>query len=195
MDPYEIDPRGRIKHALYTGDADIVTVSHEHGDHNHTSDITGNPVIVRGNGKHVVKGIEFRGIASFHDNAGGAVRGPNTIFCCTIDGVRICHCADLGHTLDDAALKEIGPVDVLIFPTGGPPQTIDLEGAVAVWDKMKPKVVLPMHFLCDKLLFPKVSAADLIKLRPDAVMTGTSEVEFTAGKIPEGKVLILEPAL
>jgi L-ascorbate metabolism protein UlaG (beta-lactamase superfamily) len=195
MDPYEIDSRGKVKHTLYTENADIVTVSHEHGDHNHTSDIKGNPEIIRGVGKHLVKGNEFTGIGSYHDNVSGAVRGPNTIFCFTIDGVRICHCADLGHILDDHTLKAVGHVDVLIFPTGGPPQTIDLDEAIELWAKMKPGVIIPMHFRGPKLLFPKYSAEDLLKLKPQAIMTGKSEVEFIAGKIPSGQIMILEPAL
>jgi L-ascorbate metabolism protein UlaG (beta-lactamase superfamily) len=195
MDPYEKDPKGKVKHAVVTEYADIVTVSHEHGDHNHTAEVQGNPVIVRGLGRHLVKGIEIEGYASFHDKVGGAQRGPNTIFCLTVDGVRICHCADLGHIPDDETVKAIGAVDVLIFPTGGPPQTVELEEAVIIWDKIKPKVVLPMHFLSDKLLFPKYSAADLISLKPEAKMTGKSEVEFTAGKIKPRQILILEPAL
>ena len=51
MDPYEIDPRGNIKHAPINESADIVTVSHEHGDHNHTADVHGPPDIIRGVGK------------------------------------------------------------------------------------------------------------------------------------------------
>jgi len=67
--------------------------------------------------------------------------------------------------LDNNSLKAIGRVDVLIFPTGGPPQTLDLNEAVALWDNMKPGVVIPMHFLSPKLLFPKYGKEDLLQLR------------------------------
>jgi L-ascorbate metabolism protein UlaG (beta-lactamase superfamily) len=194
-DPYETDPRGNIKHAPVTEYADIITVSHEHGDHNHTADIKGNPEIVRGTGKHLVKGIEILGVGSFHDKISGAQRGPNNIICFTLDGIRVCHCGDLGHIPDENALKTIGQVDVLIFPTGGPPQTIDLNEAAALWDKMKPGVVIPMHFRNPKLLFPKYGVEDLLKLKPNAIQTGKSEVEFTAGEVPSGQIMILEPAL
>jgi hypothetical protein len=60
---------------------------------------------------------------------------------------------------------------------------------------MNPGVVIPMHFLSPKLLFPKYGTEDLLKLRPDAIITGKNEVEFTAGKIPSGQIMILEPAL
>ena len=192
-DPYLPDPN--IKHAPVTESPDIVTISHEHGDHNHTADLQGNPEIIRGVGKHTAKGIDFLGIGSYHDNVSGAQRGRNTIFCFTVDGIRICHCGDLGHLLDDKGLKAIGRVDVLLIPTGGPPPTIDLDEAMTLLDKMKPGVVIPMHFRSPKLTFPKCGVEDLLKLKPDAIQTGKGELEFTAGKIPAGQILILEPAL
>jgi L-ascorbate metabolism protein UlaG (beta-lactamase superfamily) len=194
-DPYESDPGGSIKHAPVTEYADIVTVSHEHGDHNHTRDIQGKPEIVRGTGKHLVKGIEIFGISSYHDNVSGAKRGLNTIFCFTVDGIRVCHAADLGHMLDSDTLKSIGHVDVLLFPTGGPPQTIDLDEAIVLWDKIKPGVIIPMHFRNPKLTFPRYGIEDLLKLKPHAIKTGKSEIELTAGKVPSGQIMILEPAL
>ena len=191
-DPYITDPN--IKHAPVKEYADVVTVSHEHADHNHTADLQGNPEVIRGVGKHTAKGIDFLGIGSYHDNVSGAQRGPNTIFCFSIDGIRICHCGDLGHLPDDKTLKAISRVDVLLCPTGGLP-TIDLGEAITLWDKLKPGVIIPMHFRSPKLIFPKNSVEDLLKLKPNAIQTGKSEVEFTAGKIPAGQILILEPAL
>ncbi|MFH1381966.1 MAG: hypothetical protein ABIH70_03635 [Chloroflexota bacterium] len=52
-----------------------------------------------------------------------------------------------------------------------------------------------MHFRNDKCNFPKYGIEDLLKLKPQAVRVGKSEVEFTAGKLPQGQVLILEPSL
>ena len=46
LDPYKSG--GPIKSAEYRGAADIVTVSHEHGDHNYTALIEGNPQIIKG---------------------------------------------------------------------------------------------------------------------------------------------------
>jgi len=65
MDPYEKDPKGLIKHTVVTEYADIVTVSHEHGDHSHTADLQGSPVIVRGLGKHLVKALNLRVLRHF----------------------------------------------------------------------------------------------------------------------------------
>ncbi len=69
--------------------ADIVTISHDHSDHNNISAVRGNPEVVRGTAK--AKGIEFKGIPTYHDDAGGKSRGNNTIFCFEVDGISVCH--------------------------------------------------------------------------------------------------------
>ena len=125
-DPYEVGFKGLISYGPVTESPDIVTVSHQHGDHNYTGDLQGSPEIVQGVGKHLVKGIEFVGIPSYHDNVSGQERGDNTIFCFTVDDVKICHCGDLGHPLDDSTISSLGHVNVLLVPTGGPEATFEL---------------------------------------------------------------------
>ena len=51
--------------------ADIVNVSHEHGDHNNVAAVRGNPGVVRGAGTVEVEGIKFKGIPTYHDDVGG----------------------------------------------------------------------------------------------------------------------------
>jgi L-ascorbate metabolism protein UlaG (beta-lactamase superfamily) len=160
-DPYATGGmRGLFKYEPVNEYTDIVTISHQHGDHNYTGDLLGNPVIIQGTGKHSVKGIEFNGVASYHDKSSGRERGENTIFCFTVDNIRVCHCGDLGHTLENNALNSIGRVDILIFPTGGPKATIELNEATEVWDKIKPGVIIPMHFRTEKCTFPMYGAEE-----------------------------------
>jgi hypothetical protein len=52
-----------------------------------------------------------------------------------------------------------------------------------------------MHFRNPKLTFPRYGIEDLLKLKPHAIKTGKSEIELTAGKVPSGQIMILEPAL
>jgi L-ascorbate metabolism protein UlaG (beta-lactamase superfamily) len=194
-DPYEAGLRDILKYKPVKESPDIVTISHQHGDHNYTGDLQGSPEIVQGAGKHLVKGIEFIGIPCYHDKVSGQERGENTIFCFAVDDVRICHCGDLGHPLDDKSVAYLGHVDVLLIPTGGPAATLELTEAIALWDKLQPGVIIPMHFRNQKCSFPTYGVEDLIKLKPAAVQTGKSEIEFVAGQQPVGQILILEPAL
>ena len=194
-DPYETGFRDIINYGPINESADIVTISHQHGDHNYTGDLQGSPEIVQGDGKHLVKGIEFVGIPCFHDRVSGQERGDNTIFCFTIDDIRICHCGDLGHPLDDSTVSSLGQVDVLLIPTGGSPPTLELDEAIALGEKLRPGVIIPMHFRNQKCDFPKYGIEDLMKLKPTTIQVGKSEIELSVGQYPIGQILILDPAL
>ena len=57
-------------------EADLVTVSHGHGDHNNVSAIRGNPQTTSSAGAFELKGVRIRGVSSFHDDAGGVSEDP-----------------------------------------------------------------------------------------------------------------------
>ena len=194
-DPYEEGFRGIINYGPVKESPDIVTISHQHGDHNYTGDLQGSPEVIQGAGRHKVKGIEFTGIPCYHDRVSGQQRGDNTIFYFTVDNIQVCHCGDLGHPLDDSTLQSLGNVDLLLIPTGGPEATLELDEALALWEKLRSSVIIPMHFRNQQCNFPKYGVEDLVKLRPGAVQSGKNEAEFTAGQLPTDKILILDPVL
>jgi L-ascorbate metabolism protein UlaG (beta-lactamase superfamily) len=175
--------------------ADIVTVSHDHADHNNTAAVKGKPEVVRGVGVHKVKGVEIKGISTSHDEASGSQRGPNTVFCFTLDGVRVCHLGDLGHDLAAGSLAEIGPVDVLMIPVGGN-FTIDANAASRVADRIAPKVVIPMHFQNERCPdFPVAAVDDFRKKRQRVRTLDASEVEIKKDDLPaETETVVLKPA-
>ena len=175
--------------------ADIVTVSHDHQDHNNVAAVKGSPMLVKGVGSQKAKGIEFKGVASYHDASKGSQRGPNTIFCFTVDGIRICHLGDLGHQLSEQQLADIGEVDLLLIPTGGGP-TINATGANQVCDKIKPRVVIPMHFKTSKCDFPTDRPEDFTRGRASVKKMDTSEVEFKKEQLPTAtETVVLKHAL
>ena len=127
--------------------ADIVTVSHEHRDHNNVAAVKGKPEVVKGAGEHVCKGIRFYGIEAYHDTSRGAERGEITAFLFDVDELRLCHLGDLGQVLDEAPLRNIKgkEIDVLFIPVGGV-YTIDAKGANVVLAELEPKIAIPMHY-------------------------------------------------
>lgn len=142
-------------------EANIVSTSHNHGDHNNIKAVKGEFTHINKLGDFSKDGIEIKGIETFHDKVSGAKRGKNTIYNFKIDGINVCHCGDLGHTLDSNLVKEIGNVDILIIPVGGR-ATIDANDAVIVMKQLNPKVVIPMHYRTKAFgifgfLFAKVS--------------------------------------
>jgi L-ascorbate metabolism protein UlaG (beta-lactamase superfamily) len=195
-DPYKSNERH--KHAEFSESADIVTVSHGHSDHNNITPIQGNPLVLDKAAE--VKGIKdksvkIKGIMTAHDEAGGSKRGPNIIFCMDVDGVIICHCGDLGHVLTDAQVKAIGKVDVLMVPVGGF-FTIDATGATKVCEQLKPKIILPMHYLTEKISLPIGKADDFLKGKSNITRADSSEIEIKAGKLPaKTQIIVLKYAL
>ncbi|NYT01986.1 MAG: MBL fold metallo-hydrolase [Methanosarcinales archaeon] len=132
--------------------ANVLLISHEHYDHNNARAIQGKPTVIRGPGLHRAAGLEFKGIPCHHDAQGGRLRGENTIFCFSMDGIRLCHLGDLGHILSQETVREIGPVDVLFVPVGGI-FTLDARGAHRVVDQLSPKIAIPMHYQTRSLSF------------------------------------------
>lgn len=175
--------------------ADVVTVSHDHSDHCNVAAVGGNPQVVRRAGVSNAKGIEFKGVNSYHDDEGGRMRGGNIIFCFEVDRLKVCHLGDLGHRLDDKQLKEIGKVDILIISVGGY-FTIDAKVATEVCEQLKPGVIIPMHYRTDKGLAVIAGVEEFLRGKANVKWLDTSQVEFKVGELPEaGQIIVLKPAL
>ena len=192
-DPYAVG--GGINYSPIKEAADVVVVSHDHGDHNNVSAVQGRPEVVKGSGKRTVKGVQFTGIATSHDASRGQQRGSNTVFCFTLDDIRLCHLGDLGHVLSPGQVAEIGVVDILFIPVGGF-FTIDASVARQVCDQLEPKIVIPMHFRTSKCGYPIASVEDFLKGRKNVSRAAGSEVEFEHEKLPPAReIVLLQPAL
>jgi L-ascorbate metabolism protein UlaG (beta-lactamase superfamily) len=174
--------------------ADIVTTSHDHFDHNAVSSVAGKPEVVKVIGMKSVKGIQFKGIASYHDEAGGKQRGANTIFCFSVDRIKVCHLGDLGHQLNSERIKEIGDVDLLFIPVGGY-FTIDAKVATQICNDLKPRVIVPMHYKTPKLDFPITGVDDFLAGKNNIKRLDWSEIELKAEALPtKPEILVLKPA-
>ena len=126
-------------------EADIVTVSHPHGDHNNVAGVTGNPLVLDWPGEFEKNGVRMFAYKSYHDKQKGAERGENILFKFEIEGMSILHCGDLGFVPDNGFLEEIGEVNILMVPVGGF-YTIDPDEAIALIKKIEPNMVIPMHY-------------------------------------------------
>lgn len=126
-------------------EADIVSISHNHDDHNNISALRENPFIINCAGEFDVKGVIIEGIESFHDNKNGDERGNNIIFRFDIEGISLAHLGDLGDVLDNKQLEKLGGVDILFLPVGGK-YTLDAKKAVEVISQIEPRIVIPMHY-------------------------------------------------
>ncbi|PDV97219.1 MBL fold metallo-hydrolase [Candidatus Chloroploca asiatica] len=135
--------------------AHIVTISHNHADHNNVAAVK--PLreklfVVESPGEYEVSGIMITGVRTYHDKERGAERGYNTVYVIHLDEVVFCHLGDLGHELTQAQLEAIGNVDVLFVPVGGG-ETIGPAEAINVISQIEPRIVVPMHYALAQLSF------------------------------------------
>src|ERR1051326_1215152 len=126
-----IDPFGDVSRLTSQGlewsypqiagvEADLLLITHEHGDHNGADAIDGDPVVLRSTAGKLESPVgEVLAVASEHDEEAGTSRGPNTIFVFSLDGVRVAHFGDFGQSsLRDEQAAAIGQVDLLFVPVG-----------------------------------------------------------------------------
>jgi L-ascorbate metabolism protein UlaG (beta-lactamase superfamily) len=190
-DPYKCE--GPLTYGEIKDAADIVTVSHDHWDHNNVAGVRGNPVVIRGSAE--IKGINFKAIPTFHDNSSGQARGKNNVICFELDRIKVCHLGDLGHVLTKDQIIEMGEVDLLLTPVGGF-FTIDARQATQICDQLKPRVVIPMHFKTEKNEQPITGVDEFLRGKKNVTRLDTSEVEFKAEKLPAAtQIIVLNPVL
>jgi L-ascorbate metabolism protein UlaG (beta-lactamase superfamily) len=144
-------------------EADVVTVSHAHPDHNRVDLVKNYVRVIEGPGEYEIKGISILGFPSFHDDKQGTLRGKNTIFVYEIDDLRICHLGDLGHNLTDAVVEALGDIDILFIPVGGE-YTINSAVACEIIRNIEPSIIIPMHYGSPELnqeTFAKLEAVEV----------------------------------
>ena len=141
-DPYS---EAAVGFAMPKVEADVVTVSHHHSDHDVTGNVGGTPVIIDKEENYDSDGVEINSIKSFHDASRGKKRGENLIFKFRMDGIDVCHLGDLGEKCSSDLIETLLPVNVLLIPVGGN-YTIDAEMAKEYVDRIMPDIVIPMHY-------------------------------------------------
>lgn len=126
-------------------EADIVTVSHGHFDHNNTGAIRGHPFIINTAGEYEIKDVFIEGVEAWHDEKSGHERGQDIIYRIEMEDISITHLGDLGHVLDSKQLEKLEGTDILLIPVGGK-YTINAAKAVEVISQIEPRIVIPMHY-------------------------------------------------
>jgi L-ascorbate metabolism protein UlaG (beta-lactamase superfamily) len=186
-DPYAAS----VGFAMPAISADIVTVSHEHDDHAASGPIKptarrDRPFLITEVGEYEVGGISVFGFPSYHDDQKGAERGRNVMFKVVVDGVTICHLGDLGHTLTEQAVEDLGIVDVLLCPVGGV-FTISPQEATQVIQDIDPSIVIPIHYKTPQhaAMYEKLATLEVFLKEFGAQAQTQPKLIVESGKLPE----------
>ena len=144
-----------------------------------------------------VKGIRFDAIWSEESHIFKEVVRDNAMYRFTIDGINITHMGDVGNPLTDAQTAALAGTDILLALVGGPP-TIELADLHRVIDRIKPKVVIPMHYRIPGPRFFMLPVTDFTSYYPDTMIDwlDSAEAEFSKGSLPdETRIVVLQPTL
>ena len=120
------DPYGMTEYVR----ADVVTISHHHGDHCDMSHIQGSPIVLDKADAIEHKGILIRGVAGVHNK--GDIHTTNVIFMYNLCGIRLAHFASQGDVPTEAMYDLIGTVDVLLI------QCIDILSLIHISEPTRP---------------------------------------------------------
>jgi len=181
--------------AIEGATADVLLVTHDHGDHNAVDVVGGDPAVFRSAGTHESPLGQIVGVASEHDDVAGTQRGANTIFRFELDGLSYAHFGDFGQAaLRPEQKKALGTVDVLLLPVGDGP-TIGGERAAQVVRELRPRLVVPHHYRTEAISFldPPDAFLEALGARVEREDTNEVEVEQVLGTREEPVVVLLAP--
>jgi L-ascorbate metabolism protein UlaG (beta-lactamase superfamily) len=185
-DPYHPD----LGYRLGEPEADIVTLSHFHPGHNYIEGVANEPKQIKSPGEYEIGGTFITGVATFHDNKKGDLRGNNTIYIIEMDGITLCHLGDLGHPLDPRLIEEIGDIDILFLPVGEV-STIPIDTAVEIVRQLEPLIVIPMHYKTEAFtgdLSPVDKFLDKMRIRE---LEARPKLSITSSSLPSGTQTIV----
>jgi len=152
---------------------DIVTMNNAHTTHWTDAIEPGVKHVLRGwdpGGRMANHKLEFRDVRVHNvptnvRNFGATRYNGNSIFVFDLADLCIAHLGHLHHTLTEAHLAELGPIDVVMVPVDGS-FTLNTEEMVQVLTQLKAKIALPMHIFSDATLARFLArAADRFEIR------------------------------
>ncbi|MFQ5693445.1 MAG: MBL fold metallo-hydrolase [Nitrospinota bacterium] len=189
-----MDPFGKIGYPMPDVEADVVTLSHGHPDHNNPGAVKGRPTVLRGlkAGNRDWNTISFRRkdvristVRGYHDESKGSQRGLNAIFLIEAGGLRVAHLSDIGQVPSDETLRAMGRVDVLIVPVGGY-YSIDGRQAREIVSRLKPKIAIPSHYkTAATASWPISDEKAFLEGQPRVKRLGTSTVTLDPDALPD----------
>ncbi|MEM9315692.1 MAG: MBL fold metallo-hydrolase [Pseudomonadota bacterium] len=177
--------------------SDAVLLSHPHPDHDAgyargaTPPWSDDTRIIDGPGDYTVGAFSIRGIGGRHAEPYGEEFGRiNTIWRIEVAGLRVVHIGD-NEPLNAAVAAEIGDVDVIMLPVDDEEHILSFEEVERYRRRLKPLVVVPMHYRHDDLESDPDRPGDLGSVdgwfarQPDGRQLGTHTISLSRSALKE----------
>jgi hypothetical protein len=133
-----------------------------------------------GPGEYEVKDVLITGVRTFRDDQHGKERGRNVAFIVELDGVHVIHLGDIGHTLSEDKVTDIGPVDVACIPIGG---LLSANKAAELVAQLDVKVVVALP-VCDDDETAEALAKFLHEMGAPTVPAAQSKLSLMPSTLP-----------
>lgn len=150
-----MDPRDMPDQKLFKIKPDIITITHNHGDHNDASYTntyidTAKILTYKTPNDLTLDDIHVYSIVSAHTGNTLIPKLPtNIIFVYETDGLRIANLGDIGQTkLTDEQLKQIGAIDIVITQLDNSASAMNYMTDTKAKDiiaQLNPKIIIPAH--------------------------------------------------
>ena len=124
-------------------EADAVTVSHFHADHNNVSAIKGDPQVLNMPGSYQVGMVTITGYKADHGDPEGL--DPNTVFVFEIGTIKIVHMGAAGVVTQPDILEAMQDADVILIDVQGDAQH-SLDKEMEHMEQVNARTVIPTHY-------------------------------------------------
>lgn len=174
----------------------VITSSDDDPFHSDTSHVNGNPTTVNAlnlpdsgstvAGVHIVP---YRVSERARTRPDGSVKIPSpcAMYSFELDGIKCCHMGDLGTPLDDVYIGQLrDKVDVL-FALAGDVATISLADLDMIIARIRPKIVIPMHYYSPRGVLDIFPVTEFASRWPGKTVhwVDASHIEIHPDSLPE----------
>lgn len=185
-DPY--DPS--LGYPVKFPEVDVITVSHEHFDHNAVKYVPKYKTVLKGQISKEIEGVKFESIEAYHDAKRGSERGLIHIFKITAEEISIVHFGDLGDKRFSEAQKSFLKEANIFFIPIGSVYTIGPSEAKEIINEFKPNIAIPMHY---RLKGSTLNILPLEEFTRNLNYRTFGELEVRKENLPQEEIIVLEP--
>lgn len=189
VDPFDSNAVGYFPLKLKS---DIVAVSHDAPGHNYTNAVKGTSHVLSGPGEYEIGGVF---ITAVQTNGIGRKKGDqprNTLYVFDYDGLTVAHLGDLKQVPSQAEVEALGPVNIVLIPTGGG-GGLNASKAAEVVSQLEPNIIIPMHYQTRDVKIPLDSLDKFIKEMGLQPIEPVTSLKISKSGLPsESKVIVLD---
>ncbi len=167
--------------------ADVVLVTHEDDTANYTDLASGSPIIFRSSmasGVNRASGVLVRGIQTSSESLSANAK-LNVAYTWSMDGIRFCDLGAIEDAVTPSEALNIGRVDVLFLPVGGP-QDFTEEKRRQTVDRLRPRIIVPMMYSTGYSSKVPLGGLDAwLSHQPHVVRIRGNRFTLTVAQLPE----------